>query len=587
MPDVLTDEQMESFSNQPSMPDVLTDEQINTFAQEEVPAGAETIDENPYTALEKFVVGALPIAGAIGGGVLGGLGTTPTIAGIPAGVLAGGAAGAAGGRGLADVLEEKFGGTERDPVQILKRSAVEGALDVPFTIAGVKIGKVLGKVFKPVTRIAKKYLGGLAAPVIAHNFATSQVDDITKGIAKAEKGIKLKEQFIKQGLSDNIFKLTKEAGVEVSKLAPDMAKIGMIAKEEMDVLYGQFNKKYGKVLVTGIDDAIDSTRKILATDGVAIDDPLVKSAKSLLNKYAAKPKTVRNAINFKRDINAKLRAIFNSPTSASDTVGQTLKKTKASLDKRITQATGKEYTGIAGRSKELFAIDELTESMFGVQKTTKAAKALKLESIGRFGEALEQEFKKKSGIEMTEYGSKVTRGLYRQIDALKEVGTPRALEYASKIEKKLKSIIGKGLSVKNINQNINNLRRLGIAVTDAEIAQLNKEITGAQVQKNIFEKAAKEIDEKVLGKGSLLPIFIAGNAVGQLPFLPQKVRNTVLIATNLFTISKWSPQAANILLKSIRRLESRAAQETLTQQQKVVISKFIKSGYLWMSSAEE
>lgn len=84
-------------------------------------------------ALGQEVSGALPAAGAIGGGFLGGLAgatvTAPTIAGIPAGAYAGAVGGAALGGAAGTAAAQKLQGQALNPSQIALSGATSGAIE--------------------------------------------------------------------------------------------------------------------------------------------------------------------------------------------------------------------------------------------------------------------------------------------------------------------------------------------------------------------------------------------------------------------------------------------------------------------------
>lgn len=120
-----------------------------------------------------LATGALPMAGAIGGGALGalagGVAASPTILGIPAGIIAGGAVGAGLGSSAGEAAKEKLQGQGLNPGNIAKTGLEFGALEAVGGPAASLIGKV----------------GGLAKPIIS---ALADSTGVTKFLAdRADK----------------------------------------------------------------------------------------------------------------------------------------------------------------------------------------------------------------------------------------------------------------------------------------------------------------------------------------------------------------------------------------------------------------
>src|SRR3990167_216783 len=127
------------------------DQTIQEIMQSPVEGPNVTRPSKERSWLEKAGLSLLPIGCAIAGGMAGGAVTTPTIFGVPAGVIAGGMAGAAGG----ETLRQKLSGEEVTPSKITEEG-VYGAAAGPV---GKGIGYVAGKTLKPLASKALKVIG--------------------------------------------------------------------------------------------------------------------------------------------------------------------------------------------------------------------------------------------------------------------------------------------------------------------------------------------------------------------------------------------------------------------------------------------
>ena len=216
--------------------------------------------ENPYTGLEKFIVGASRVVPSIAGGILG------APAGIP-GIVAGGAVGAGGGSLLADRLEEVFGGKARTVSESLKRAGVDAAVDAAFTVGTLGVGKAL-----KVTGLDKPLKAALKKPFVP----------IVKAIRKTAEPVfarKAAEKIIKKE-TGRIIKLDNT----IKKLKNKVGKLNVSQQEALDAAQREIieisNRELGlaaeKATISGVGAKVTDKISLLQTELSKRTDDITK-----------------------------------------------------------------------------------------------------------------------------------------------------------------------------------------------------------------------------------------------------------------------------------------------------------------------
>lgn len=208
--------------------------------------------------------GALPLAGSIVGGIggaaLGGLATTPTVLGVPAGAYAGGVAGATAGAAAGTSLQELIQGKKQSPGAIATQGAEYGAAEAieipgakaaePFVKAGIDaatpvikkgIDSTLGLIGRGATATEKKIVGALT-PIL-------KPTELKKGItAAASQG----EKFDASATTavQKSYQAVKDAASALGKRGSDIIKTGVKKAEANVARIGGTIKEYAQKVVS-------------------------------------------------------------------------------------------------------------------------------------------------------------------------------------------------------------------------------------------------------------------------------------------------------------------------------------------------
>jgi len=230
-----------------------------------IPEKSLTLPEevNEYTFGEKALVKTVEYGLPIAGGILGVAG------GIP-GIIAGGAAGAAGGRIIADNLEEAFGGEEREAEEILKRAGTDAIVDAAFTVGTFGAGKALrvtgldkpikaaaSKVFRPISNAVKK----LAEPVYKSKAIQKTIEGIKKNITKLES------TKLAKGKLGDIFKSAKQKRLDALRKQLSEIEQGTTSKlgtmkKEINTMLDDVTNKTVNASKLGLKTADDGLKQI-------------------------------------------------------------------------------------------------------------------------------------------------------------------------------------------------------------------------------------------------------------------------------------------------------------------------------------
>lgn len=165
---------------------------------------------------DRFLGGALPIAGGILGGATGAIGGLG-VGSVPLGV-AGAGIGAGGGYVLEDLLGDYFGAQEQDPMQNLQQAGSEVLQSSGGQLFGTGVARGAGLVTHPIKPLIN-YIDDLLA-------RSKKTIDVSKALTRLrEEGLKGEKGLIAKGVGNEATKAFKKLSGDLSsalsELVPD------------------------------------------------------------------------------------------------------------------------------------------------------------------------------------------------------------------------------------------------------------------------------------------------------------------------------------------------------------------------------
>jgi hypothetical protein len=590
---------------------------------------------NKYTGLEKFIVGATPIATSIGGGILGAVGGLP-------GIVAGGAAGAATGRLLADQLEEAFGGEDYTAEETLKRAGTDALIDTAFTLGTFGVGKAIGKgissnAFKPVkdailkkvqpikkTKILEKLIERKSYQVLStENAIKNQVENLTKQTKIASK-IGLKD--IKEGLID----ISDTIDDVLTNLKPELDSGMNIAKTKLNEGFQNILKVNGdkqlrlpENLITQIDElTIDNSIKDMLKQTIARNTGGQVVPKEILQALQqqgiTEPKLLQNALS-QLGFNQQSSDVLQTTVSKADDIKRGfddiigMMSTGKKVNKKflqevmdiqdniitsISKATDDNYIKLSANWRRMMQVDkninkalgaigtgatetvrggEFLKSMTSAVKNIKEADNIFAPTEGFLGR-LNSQINLLNNIGMHDVAISTKKGLSELTESIMKKS-----DY-EKTEKILKSIndnmkAGQKLSVSDIKkmfdiENIGELKKSFGTIIEQQKGL--KALEKKQSKQKIFiKKAMAELASPELQKfSSFNDRYIPMIVATTISSVVPGAGQFVKPAAGLYTLRKLYPEAVYLLSNAMKKLEEEALKKVIVPNHKIAINKF-------------
>ena len=563
------------------------------------------------TGFEKFMLGALPIAGAVVGGTSGFVADvlTPFTPGLE--TYVGGGLGAAGGRALSDKLRPLLGGKDVNMSDLAKRATLEGVTD----IIGTKVFNVAMPIIKPIVKTAVKPLQkGLEKVSKGARKATELTDEIQKLshtnkllkeeidketktitglLGKETSELNLKQAVEIDDLTSAINNNKGELQKEINRLSPKLSRFYDLSRRVVSREYDGIKKMYGDIEVDGASDILSEIKKLEIM-------PKDKTGQKILEKlFKTKSPTgasVGDMINLERDLAKATDRVYSMGGSASnEAVNGFIDIRNAILtsledlvpEQKIVNAKYRNLMQMQHTFGGALTLDK------GVKKTSKIGDLL-IESapyksqVTKQTKVLENFADEiiKGGADspetMTAAAKKAIDTVEAQLDALRYLKAPTTSRIGKtllKAEQDINRISELAYSTKGtqeILKKIKDTKIAGIAIPDEKILKMEQELL---LNKHTLEQMTNEL-KKVSGRNvntNLMSIWILAGTVNSMPFLPPEFKKGINLMAGLFTIKKWSPSAAEEMLKVGKGLGNKLNSVQMSDKNKLIVKNLIES----------
>lgn len=499
-------------------------QQVQPATTSGTPQIQQPVDE--FTRTEKIVAGSVPVVSGIAGSLKGAavgasLGSAFPVVGTAIGGIAGAAIGgaitSAGGRFLADSLEDYFGGEERTSEEKLKRAGKEALFSAGADILLPVVGKaVKGTVLKGARHLGKevKTLKGLQRMSrkigLAKKNVSNKMKEINIDIGKAKtalndavvkekqsaaigiakKGVeqKAKAEFTEASLNKALSKTATIIDSESSSVAKKMATASNKALKSLGLEYDKVERAFGSKF-TKLSDVVGEVDQLAKSN-----DPLIFQSMAPVKKVAdvlsGKRKfIVKDAIALRRSLSGTIRKLYSRGGEASGALADNLSAILTKVDDKLDIATSGATTALnsnykntinLAKANSLFKDDLLRAGNAGIKNAEDIIKT-DLKSFKSAAETAGKDFfrvdpkEAKVAIEAGEsifnIGQKQILKLTNQSNVLRQTGLKPMVELADSIDASLvkiaKGSVNRGLIKKNLKN---------IGIPDGLSTELSKEI---------------------------------------------------------------------------------------------------------------
>jgi len=575
------------------------------------------------TSFEKFALGALPVAGAIIGGTSGFVADvlTPFTPGLE--TYVGGGLGAAAGRALSDKLRPLLGGKDVSMEDLAKRATIEGVTDV----IGTKVVNVAMPIVKPVLKPIgkaigtpiKKVLEKVAKPALKMESITDDIYKLKQANKSLKKELSIKEKGIKEiilkGKTEASEVLAKEEGVilktledgdnliqsEINKVAPKISRLYDLSRRVVSRGYDNVKKEYGDIVVDTM-GAVSGTKTISAKKIVEEIAQLTldtgeKVGKKAVEKTIKGEPTVGQLINLERELDSIVSNIYRASGSAKNTVVNDFIDARSAI-LNVLEEVVPEQKILNDQYRNLMLLKQTYGSKLtlekGVKGTVKIGDLIKPSPMQskasvKVGKVLEDykkaiiEGKIVSPEEYTSAGKEVIDTLEANLDAIRYLnpkeGT-RLHRILKSGEKGIQNIQDLSYTQKGVTKTLEGIKKNskipGMIVTDEAVEKIAKEI---EMNKTLIDAA--EQDLKVLrgiyNDKNLMSIWILSETVGAMPFVSKELKVGFRLMASLFTVRKWSPTAAQEILKGSKAMLNKLDSITISNRNKIIIKNAIEA----------
>lgn len=423
------------------------EEMAEIFAQiknEQPQEDQQQQESNNYNKLEKFAVGAVPIATSIIGGIAG------TPAGIP-GIIAGGSAGAYSGRLIADNLEDVFGGTKRTQEEMFKRASKDALIDAGFTVGTMGLGKALkvtggDKVIKSVASKAFKPIKDAFVKAAKPSIIAKEAKDVIRDSSKRLLEIDYSISKMTSDLTENTAKLTgktyKTANEMLNKYTDDITDILTNIKPELDegtnLARNTISQGYNELLEGAGNIPIDINVKNLISNlkKINIGNDIIDDVVSVIPE---KGNILFSDIhNLKLKLDDTIYMLKNGRDKVAKRIIGDLGEFRDGIAERLGKYSDGVYTELSENYKRLLEVEKNIDNALG--KTSSGAVQ------GVRGKTLSDLFTKETIRKLpADYDilAETTGRLGKinsQINLLENIGTDETINSANKMRKGLKDL---------------------------------------------------------------------------------------------------------------------------------------------------
>jgi hypothetical protein len=482
------------------------EEMAEIFAQiknEQPQEDQQQQESNNYNKLEKFAVGAVPIATSIIGGIAG------TPAGIP-GIIAGGSAGAYSGRMIADNLEDVFGGTKRTQEEMFKRASKDALVDAGFTVGTMGLSKALkvtggdkviksvaSKAFKPIkdafvktakpsiiAKEAKDVIKQADKRLLEIDFSLSKMtDDLIENTAKfTEKGLKLSNEMLN--------KYTDDVANVIIKLKPELDDGVGLARDTISTGYKDLLLDLGNVPIDINKKELISNLKKINLGNDIIDDvvSVIPEEGNIL---------FSDMHNLKLKLDDTISMIKNGKDKVSKRVIGNLGEFRDGIAERLGKYSNGIYSELSGNYKRLLEVEKNIDNALG--KTSSGAIA------GIRGRTIEDLFTKENIKKLpkdydilSETTGRIGR-INSQINLLENIGTDETINSANKMREGLQNLYSSVIKKINYEDMATTYKKINLKAVDGKNISMD-DLRDINVTKDISSKKEKISIQELIKK---------------------------------------------------------------------------------------
>jgi hypothetical protein len=447
--------------------------QIQAETPQELPAQKEVVEPNKeLSKLQKFTVGAIPVATSIIGGIAG------APAGLP-GIIAGGSAGAYSGRMISDNLEAVFGGEKRTQEEMFKRASKDALIDAGFTVGTMGVGKALkitggdkviksvaSKAFKPIkdafiksakpsmiAKEAKDVIKQADKRLLEIDFSLSKMtDDLIENTAEfTKKELKISNEMLGK-YTDNVANV-------ITKLKPELDKGVGLARNTISSGYNDLLEGVGNI-------PIDINKKNLRANlkNINIENSIIDDIISVI------PEQETVLFSDMHNLKLKLDDTISMLKSGKDKVAKrvigNLGEFRDGISERLGKYSNGIYSELSENYKRLLEVEKNIDNALG--KTSSGAVS------GVRGRTIEDLFTKenikklpKDYDVLSETTGRIGR-INSQINLLENIGTDETINSANKMREGLQNLYSSTIKKINYEDMFNTYKKINLKAIDGK-----------------------------------------------------------------------------------------------------------------------